>query len=105
MADAPQVLVVPPPAPVALAVAGQPIQLPAIKLAPITDSANAAAIDAVRRDYADRVAVGLSSVGGGGAYLKGAAHRGQLEAAGYIGWKRNAGVEFGGELSFDLRKK
>lgn len=91
--------------PLTVAVPGGQIALPPIKLQPITDSANAAALASVREGYSNRVAIGANTAAGGSLYLKGSVVRDRLTASGYLTASRQQGVAAGGELSWDLRPR
>ena len=80
-----------------------PIRSSTLRLAPITDSAVAETIRQIRREHAQQVGIKASTAGGGGGQVFFAWQRRQLEAAGYIGWKKSSGFEFGGEVTWDLR--
>lgn len=87
----------------------QPIQLPTVPLAKVTQAGVDAVVKEVREGYANAVGVKASTVAGGTARvfadLEKQTRWGQLEAAGYAGWRRGAGVEAGGEVVLKLGQK
>jgi hypothetical protein len=92
----------PPPAP------GLPtteIKLPAIRLTPITDQANADILAQVREGYSNKVALGASSAGGGTGYVKGSISKDHLAASGYVSYARATGAALGGEVVLTLGEK
>lgn len=94
-----------PAAPLTVTAAGSAIKLPAVKLQPLTDAANQAALAQVREGYSNKVAIGANTAGGGTGYVKGSIAKDRLAAAGYLSVNRQQGWAAGGELSWDLRPK
>ena len=73
-----------------------------LKLAPLSQQANDAAIKAVREGYSNKVGFKASTAGSGQIFSS--LSRGQLEASGYLGASRR-GLEAGVEVTWDLKPK
>lgn len=74
-------------------------------MATITQSAIDETVKQVREGYSNKAGFKASTADGGQGKIFIAWQRGQLDAAGYVGWKRREGLSAGGEVTWDLGQR